>query len=111
MPFSFFFLVNCPLTPVDQIAVWFLCIPGASDVAAVTVCVFCLCFHEFVTRTYFFKDFIYLFLERGKEGEKHPCVVASHAPPPEDLACNPGMCPGLGIEPATLWFSGWCSIH
>ena len=37
------------------------------------------------------------FLERGKqgerEGEKHHCVVASGAPPPEDLAHNPGMCP------------------
>ena len=33
---------------------------------------------------YFFKDFIYLFLERGREGEregeKHQCVVASHMP-------------------------------
>ena len=33
---------------------------------------------------YFFKNvFIYLFLERGREGErgeKHQCVVASHAP-------------------------------
>ena len=33
----------------------------------------------------FFKDFIYLFLERGREGEregeKHQCVVASHALP------------------------------
>ena len=41
----------------------------------------------------------YLFFrERGregeKEGEKHQCVVASHIPPPGDLACNPGMCPG-----------------
>ena len=43
-----------------------------------------------------FKDFIYLFLERGRvgerEGEKHQCVVASHVPPTGDLACNPGMC-------------------
>ena len=42
-------------------------------------------------------SFIYLFLERGRkgerEGEKHQCVVASHAPPTGDLACNPGMCP------------------
>ena len=33
---------------------------------------------------FFFKDFIYLHLERGRdgerEGEKHQCVVASHAP-------------------------------
>ena len=32
----------------------------------------------------FLKDFIYLFLERGRkgerEGEKHQCVVASHVP-------------------------------
>ena len=44
-----------------------------------------------------FKDFIYLFLERGdqreKEGEKHQCVVASHVPLTGDLACNPGMGP------------------
>ena len=29
-----------------------------------------------------------------REGEKHQCVVASHAPPTGDLAFNPGMCPG-----------------
>ena len=43
------------------------------------------------------KDFIYLFLERGREGEregeKPQCVVASHIPPTGDLACSPGMCP------------------
>ena len=48
---------------------------------------------------YFLKDFIYLFLERGwednREGEKHQCVVTSHAPPTGDLVCNPGMCPDL----------------
>ena len=46
---------------------------------------------------YFLKDFIYLFLERGREGkregEKHQCVVASLAPPTGNLARNPGMCP------------------
>ena len=46
---------------------------------------------------FFFKDFIYLFLERGREGEregeKHQCVAASHAPRIGDLAYNPGMCP------------------
>ena len=45
----------------------------------------------------FFKDFIYLFLDRGREGdregEKHQCVVAFHAPPTGDLACKPVMCP------------------
>ena len=38
-------------------------------------------------------------------------MVASHVPPTGDLAHNPGMSHDLGIEPATLWFSGWCSIH
>ena len=51
----------------------------------------------------FFKDFIYLFRDGGKEGEgegeKHQCVVASHAPLVGDLAHNPGMCPD--------WESNW----
>ena len=38
---------------------------------------------------FFFKDFTYLFLERGK----HQYVVASHTPPTGDLAHNPGVCP------------------
>ena len=42
---------------------------------------------------YFLKDFIYLFLERGREGEKeeekHQFVVASHMAPLGD----PGTCP------------------
>ena len=41
--------------------------------------------------TYFLNLFI--FRQRGREGEKHQCVVASGAPPTGDLACNPGMCP------------------
>ena len=45
----------------------------------------------------FLKDFIYLFLERGREGEregeKHQCEVAFHMPLTGDLAHNPGMCP------------------
>ena len=32
-------------------------------------------------------------MEEGREGEKHPCVVASYVAPTGDLACNPGMCP------------------
>ena len=52
----------------------------------------------FFKYTLFFKDFIYVFIfrERGREGEregeKHQCVLASHTPPTEDLAHNPGMC-------------------
>ena len=45
---------------------------------------------------FFFKDFIYLFLERGggreKERERNISVVASHLAPTGNLACNPGMC-------------------
>ena len=37
--------------------------------------------------------------EGEREGGKHQCVDASHAPPTGDLACNPGMCPG--------WESNW----
>ena len=59
----------------------------------------------------FFKDFIYLFLEGRREGEKCKCVDASHAPPTGDLACNPAMCPRLGIELATLWIAGQHSVH
>ena len=40
---------------------------------------------------------IYLFLERGREGEregeKHQCVVVFQAPATGDLAHNPGICP------------------
>ena len=54
-------------------------------------------FSSLFVRLIFFKEFIYLFLERGegkeREGEKHQCVVASHAPRAGDLAYNPGMCP------------------
>ena len=45
-------------------------------------------------------------MEGERKGEKHQCVVASHAPPPGDLACTLGMCPSRGIEPVTLWFAG-----
>ena len=45
----------------------------------------------------FLNIFIYLFLERGREGEregeKHQCAVASHVPPHGDLARNPGVYP------------------
>ena len=37
--------------------------------------------------------YLFIFRERGREGEKHQCVVASHAPPTADLACTPGMRP------------------
>ena len=63
-----------------------------------------------------FKDFIYLFLERGelggeREAWKHLwCVwekqwsVASCTPPPGDLAGNPGMCPDWELN---WWPFSW----
>ena len=55
---------------------------------------------------YFLKILFIYFLDRGgegeREGEKHQCVVASRTLPIWGLGCNPGMCPRLGIEPATL---------
>ena len=44
-----------------------------------------------------------LILERGgkegeRVGEKHQCVVVSHAPPTGDLAHNPGMCPDWDLN-------------
>ena len=46
---------------------------------------------------FFLRFYLFIFRERGgegeREGEKHQCVVASHAPPTGDQACNQGMCP------------------
>ena len=46
---------------------------------------------------YFKRFYLFIFRDRGREeereGEKHQCVVASCAPPTEDLAHNPGMYP------------------
>ena len=46
--------------------------------------------HPYVYCSVFFKDFIYLFLERGKEGEregeKYQYVVTTHIPLTGDLA-------------------------
>ena len=51
-------------------------------------------------QTLFFKKkvlFIYLYRERGREGERKgercQCVVASLMPLTRDLTGNPGMCP------------------
>ena len=75
-------------------------------------CIFCL-FLEKSTCIYlklYFQRF-YLFLDRmeGREKERereHQCVVAFHMP-----CAQPRHVPWLGIEPATLWFSGQCSVH
>ena len=47
---------------------------------------------------------------RRRQRETSVCGCFSHAP-----YWGPGPqhqhVPRLGIEPATLWFAGWCSIH
>ena len=58
--------------------------------------------------------FYFLFLDRGKgrENERETSMCGC-------LSCTPYWRPGLqprhvpwlGIEPATLWFTGWLSIH
>ena len=46
---------------------------------------------------YFFKDFTYLFLEKGegkeKERERNITVWLPLTPPTRDVVCNPGLCP------------------
>ena len=62
----------------------------------------------------FFKDFIYLLLERGEgreKGEKHQYVVASHAPPPGDLAHSPDVCPDWESHQGPFGLQAVCSIH
>ena len=60
------------------------------------------------SRKIFKRSYLFVFIERGKEGEregeKHPCVVASHTPTIWDLACNPGMRPDweLNQQPPNL---------
>ena len=62
---------------------------------------------RFANNFTFLKDFIYLLLERGerrgKDEEKHQCVVIFHVPPNRDLAHNPGMYPDWELNP---WPSG-----
>ena len=65
---------------------------------------------SFISNFFFFslfKDFIISREGGEKEGEKHQCVVASCAPSPADPARDPGM----GIKPATPWFTGRHSIR
>ena len=58
-----------------------------------------------------FKDFIYLFSERGREGEregeKHQSV-ASCTPPTGDLVATQACALARN---RTFWFAGWCPDH
>ena len=44
--------------------------------------------------TYIFRFYLFIFRDRGREGEKHQCVVASHTPHTGDLAHTPYWGPG-----------------
>ena len=64
-----------------------------------------------------FKIF-YLFIfrhwgrEKEREGEKHQCLVAfSRMPHTREPGPQPRHVPQPGIELATLWLAGQCSIH
>ena len=51
---------------------------------------------QFMFVVFYFKDFIYLSLERGGEKERERNInvwLPFTCPPTEDLACNPGICP------------------
>ena len=76
---------------------------------SVFVCSFC--FKWEILR----KDFIYLLLDRGRrESGRETSVCGCFLCAPywgRGLACNPGMCPSLGIELATLRFAGQHSFH
>ena len=56
-----------------------------------------MCVRVDLLKNSFFLIFYLFIFREGKggttKGEKYQCVVASQAPPPGDLACNPGMYP------------------
>ena len=62
----------------------------------------------------FFLDFMYLFLARGKAGERgretSMCGWLS-CTPYWGPGLQPPQVPWLGIQPVTLWFEGWHTIH
>ena len=70
---------------------------------------------QFPTWFFFFKDFIYLFLERGegKKKERRETSVCGclSSTPYWGPSLQPRHVPWLGIEPTTLWFAGQHSIH
>ena len=59
----------------------------------------------------FFKDFIYLFLERREEKELEKERNINVWLPLTCPLLQPRQVPWLGIEPVTLWFTGLHSIH
>ena len=116
--FVFFFLLavllGCFLLPYIANHIWFsasstlLLIPFKSFFILISV--------SFISDWFFlFFNFIYLFLDRGggmeKERERsiNVWLPIMHLYWGPDL--QPRCVPWLGIEPVTLWFTGWHSIH
>ena len=64
--------------------------------------------------SFFKKDFIHLFLERrrnGERGEKYQmCGCLLHAPN-QGPDLQPRHVPWLRVQLVTLWFTGWHSTH
>ena len=96
--------MNVSLTPwlSEFHAVWYSGSSGCLFFKNWLLSFFCLCeegkyfylgLHLGQPTDTYFKDFIYLFSERGREREREgeeQCVLAFQAPPTGDLACSPG---------------------
>ena len=106
-----YFLISSPLHPFphnplpsgnhqnalcihDSVYVLLVCIVCFLDSIANRYVFIAILFLFFIFFPFKKKDFVYLFLDRGREGqregEKHQCVVVSHVPPTGDPARNPG---------------------
>ena len=70
-------------------------------------------FFKYDVYSTFLKRFYLLISDRGEGRERNIHVWLPLACPPLGTwpGSQPRHVPQLGIEPATLWFSGWCSIH
>ena len=73
------------------------------------------CFPHLSLAVFFKKYFVYLFLEsgEGREEERKRNISVWLPPTPHNWApgLQPRHVPWLGIEPATLWFTGQHSVH
>ena len=56
----------------------------------ISLCLLSICTYNTI---FFLRFCLFIFRQRGREGEKHQGVVASRAPPAAGLARNPSMCP------------------
>ena len=62
---------------------------------------------------FFLRFYLFIFRQRAREGgrERNINVWLPHAHPDWGPGPQTRHMPWLGIELATLWFTGWCSIH